>query len=272
MIDLLQITNDPDLARRCDALPGMRLFVDLERNGKAERQKGLNTFISAHHVDDVERIKSVLKQSRLMVRVNPFQPGNADASKAEIDAVLARGADMLMLPMFANASELAAFSNLVDGRVPIVPLLETTGALSSMQEWLGVPGIQEVFMGLNDLHLSLHHRFMFEPLMRGHVDQAAGAVRSRGLRFGFGGIARINEGSLQGRNVLGEHLRIGSQSVILSRTFNRPGGTSSFEDSVHELRKAEAELELRTMEEITSDQLHTAGLIARLAETPRIVS
>ena len=38
MIDLLTLTNSPMLAAACDALPGMRLFVDLERNGKAERQ------------------------------------------------------------------------------------------------------------------------------------------------------------------------------------------------------------------------------------------
>jgi len=50
MIELIQITNDPDVARRCDVLDGMRLFVDLERMHKAERQVGRNTFISSHTV------------------------------------------------------------------------------------------------------------------------------------------------------------------------------------------------------------------------------
>ena len=40
MIEFLQITNDPQLAALCDKLPGMRVFVDLERNGKALRQAG----------------------------------------------------------------------------------------------------------------------------------------------------------------------------------------------------------------------------------------
>ena len=57
MIELIQITNDPAFARRCDALAGFRLFVDLERLGKAERQAGRNTFISAHSLEDVGRIK-----------------------------------------------------------------------------------------------------------------------------------------------------------------------------------------------------------------------
>jgi hypothetical protein len=40
-----------------------------------------------------------------------------------------------------------------------------------------------------------------------------------GIPFGFGGIARIGEGDLPSDNILGEHVRLGSQSVILSRTF-----------------------------------------------------
>ena len=114
MIELLQITNDPDVARRCDALEGMRLFVDLERLGKAERQAGRNTFISVHEMDDVGRIKTVLRRARLMVRVNPVNAGTA----AEVDAVLAQGADQLMLPMFTGPHDLGAFCAIVDGRVP----------------------------------------------------------------------------------------------------------------------------------------------------------
>jgi hypothetical protein len=82
MIELFQITNDPDFARRCDALDGVRVFVDLERLGKAERQAGRNTFISVHQMDDVARVKAVLKRARLMVRVNPMNPDSA----AEVQA------------------------------------------------------------------------------------------------------------------------------------------------------------------------------------------
>src|SRR3954471_1745840 len=101
MLELIQITNDPAFARRCDALPGFRLFVDLERMGKAERQAGRNTFISAHQLHDIGKIKRVLRQSPLMVRVNPLHDGTA----AEVDAALQEGADRLMLPMFTRASE-----------------------------------------------------------------------------------------------------------------------------------------------------------------------
>jgi len=261
MIDLIQITNDPDFARRCDALEGLRLWVDLERLGKAERQAGRNTFISVHQLDDVARIKAVLKRARLMVRVNPLNPDSA----AEVDAVLARGADLLMLPMFTRADELRAFSMLVAGRAPIVALLETAGALATLDEWITTPGLFEVFVGLNDLHLSLRQHFMFEPLAQGLVERVAVATRRHGLRFGFGGIARLDEGLLPGRDVLAEHLRLGSQAVILSRTFNRPDApgvpANSFEVEVAALRRTEAELGLRTAARVQADRVRITGVI-----------
>ena len=269
MIDLLILTNDPTLAAQCDALPGMRLFVDLEHNGKAERQAGRNTFISSHHISDVGRIKAVLKHAPLMVRVNPYQQAQPHISRAEIDAVLSQGADMLMLPMFTSAAELRAFAAAVGGRVPITALLETAGAMASMLDWVGTPGLSEVFVGLNDLHLSLNMRFMFEPLARGLVDQVALAAQAHGLRFGFGGMARMDEGSLPGRDVLAEHVRLGSGAVILSRGFRQTEGLECLLQAIAALRRVESELSLRTPQQQAQDQLRVRELIDQLAaKTP----
>jgi 2-keto-3-deoxy-L-rhamnonate aldolase RhmA len=261
MLELIQITNDPTFARRCDALGGFRIFVDLERLGKAERQAGRNTFISVHAIEDVGRVKQVLRHSPLMVRVNPFN----ESTPAEVDAVLAQGADLLMLPMFTRARELRDFAALVAGRVPIVPLLETGAALACLQEWIATPGLTEVYMGLNDLHLSLGHRFMFEALALGLVDQVAAAARRQGLRFGFGGIARADEGLLAGRDVLAEHLRLGSGSVILSRTFHRGDDSEAFEAEVARLREAERELTQRSPAQVDADARRIAALIGKIA-------
>jgi hypothetical protein len=269
MIDLLMITNSSEQAAQCDCLAGMRIFVDLERKGKAERQAGRNTFISSHQMADISRVKAVLKSSRLMVRVNPHDMNNPGATKAEVDEAVGQGADMVMLPMFASAAELREFAAIVDGRLPIVPLLETAGALASIEEWITTPGIYEVFVGLNDLHISLGCRFMFEPLLQGHVDRVAAIAKKAGLRFGFGGIARVGEGLLAGCDVLAEHMRLGSQAVILSRTFNRKisvdDGEATFEDAVAELRKAERDLLHRLPEEVAQDQAKVAALISQLA-------
>ncbi|GAA4428304.1 aldolase/citrate lyase family protein [Acidovorax lacteus] len=255
MIELIQITNDPDFAARCDRLPGMRLFVDLERHGKAERQAGRSTFISSHVLEDVGRVRAVLRQSRLMVRVNPLHERTAD----EVDAVLEQGCDLLMLPMFERAAALQEFCRIVDGRRPVVALLETAGALHSLNDWIDARGVEEVFIGLNDLHLSLGLRFMFEPLASGVVESVARAVHAAGLRLGFGGVARLDEGLLPGRLVLAEHVRLGSRSVILSRTFHRADSGESFEQQVRSLREAERVLAARSTPQV---QLDTKTMIA----------
>lgn len=267
MMDFLQITNDPELARRCDVLPGMRVFVDLERHGKAARQSGRNTFISTHQPEDVGRIKAQLQRSELMVRVNPLYEGTA----VELDTVLAQGADSVMLPMFQTPDELLAFSRIVAGRVPIVALLETAGALHSLDSWVETPGLREVFVGLNDLHLSLGCRFIFEPLAQGLLDSVSVRVRAQGLRFGFGGIARLDEGLLPGLDVLAEHVRLGSQAVILSRTFHRPSErdaeSHSFEAEVAVLRQAEKDLSTRTPQQMAANQVRICSLIGLIASS-----
>ncbi len=269
MIELLQITNDPELARRCDALGGFRLFVDLELMGKHTRQAGRNTHISSHTMEDVARIKAVLRRARLMVRLNPLH----DGTPAEVAAALAGGADLLMLPMFEDAATLRRFAHIVQGHIPrnaaqqniIVPLLETRGALQSIDEWINTPGLHEVFVGLNDLHLQLGCRFMFEPLAQGHVDRVAALCRARSLPFGFGGVARMHEGQLSGRDVLAEHVRLGSSAVIVSRTFHRSDEPTSFEDAVAQLRHVEAQLHTRSPEQVQAEHENAMKIIAAYA-------
>ncbi|MES2787838.1 MAG: aldolase/citrate lyase family protein [Pseudomonadota bacterium] len=261
MLELIQITNDVEFARRCDDLGGFRLWVDLERMGKAERQAGRNTFLSVHALEDVRRVKSVLRHSQLMVRVNPLHAG----TRAEVDAVIGEGADLLMLPMFRTPGELMAFMDIVQGRVPVVPLLETAKAMACLDEWIATPGLAQVYVGLNDLHISLGHRFMFQSLALGLVDRVAGAASALQLPFGFGGIARMDEGQLAGRDVLAEHLRLGSHCVILSRTFHRAGEGGSFEEEVARLRSAEAQLSLRTPSQVEQDRMRIHAIITRIA-------
>jgi hypothetical protein len=261
MLELIQITNDPAFARRCDALDGIRIMVDLERLGKAERQAGRDTFISTHRLNDVGRVRQALTRSRLMVRVNPLHPG----TREEVEDVLDRGADLLMLPMFTRAQEVRNFAAVVAGRAGIVPLLETADAARTLVEWVGTPGLHEVFVGLNDLHRTLAQRFMFEPLATGMLDRIAATVHAQRLRFGFGGIARLNEGMLPGIDVLAEHLRLGSGAVILSRTFHRSESAATFEDEVAGLREAERRLSARATEQIEADRVRIASNIARIA-------
>jgi hypothetical protein len=51
------------------------------------------------------------------------------------------------------------------------------------------------------------------------MDQIARKIRDTHIPFGFGGVGRTDALKPTGARILGEHLRLGSTSVILSRAF-----------------------------------------------------
>lgn len=215
---LIYITADPMQARTVQDAGVACVMVDLEINGKDARQGHLNTVISRHSLEDVAHVRAVLSTAELMVRVNPV----FDGSSAEVEACLARGADRLMLPMFRHPQEVAAFLEIVAGRVPVTLLVETATALARLPQILDIDGVDDVHFGLNDLHLELKLDFMFEVLSGGLMDHAAALCRARGVPFGIGGVARLGQPvALPAELILSEHLRLGSSAVILSRDFQK---------------------------------------------------
>lgn len=214
-IKLMYITNDHNVASIAQDAGTDRIFIDLEVLGKQERQRYVDSVKSDHTIEDVAQIKAILNRSELLVRVNPMNPG----SKQEIDRVIDNGADVVMLPMFKTAEEVKQFIGFVRGRARACLLLETKEADESLDSILALGGIDEVLIGLNDLHLSYHKTFMFELLADGTVERICEKLRRKNLFYGFGGIARIGYGVLPAENILAEHYRLGSQMVILSRSF-----------------------------------------------------
>ena len=120
-MNLVFITDDADQAAYAQDAGIDRIMVDLEVVGKYERQGHLDTVISNHSLEDVECIRSVLSTSKLMVRINPIN----NQSKIEIDGVIKRGANIVMLPMFKTSLEVETFVQLVNGRAKVCLLLET---------------------------------------------------------------------------------------------------------------------------------------------------
>src|SRR5262249_7025817 len=144
-------TDDCELARAADGAGVDRIGVDLERLGKAERQRGKGTWISPHTIGDLRALAGTLDRAVLFARVNPLHGGTA----AEVDAVIAAGARTLMLPMVASPCEAARFVDLVGGRASVTLLVERLEAVNTIEEIVSVPGINEVHVGLNDLALSM---------------------------------------------------------------------------------------------------------------------
>lgn len=214
-LTLMYITNQPKVAKIAQDAGVDRIFVDLEIIGKVERQGHLDTVISKHELEDVSNIKEILTNSELLVRINPIYEG----SKKEIDEVILRGADIIMLPMFKTKEEVELFIQYVEGRAITSLLLETKEAVENLQEILDVKGIDEIHIGLNDLHLAYNKKFMFELLSEGLVEELCSLIATKGIKYGFGGIARLGQGMLPAEYIIPEHYRLGSTRVILGRSF-----------------------------------------------------
>lgn len=197
-----------------------RIFYDLEYIGKAERQRGRDTVKYHNDIELIPELRKVINKSSLLVRTNPIHAYTV----VEVEKAIQYGADYLMLPMTMDRADVEHYVNLVAGRAKVIIMVETAAALARIDDILDVQGVDEIFIGLNDLHISLGLNFLFEPLAGGLVDYIADKCRTKGVPFGFGGIARIGDGILPADMILGEHVRLGSSSVILSRTFK--GGDS----------------------------------------------
>ncbi len=220
-LNLMYITNKPAVAKIAEEVGVDWIFLDMEFIGKDSRQGGLDTVQNHHTVEDVKNIRNAIEKAKLLVRVNPIHEAldNYPSSNDEIDATIAAGADILMLPFFKTVEEVKTFIKLVDGRAKTLLLMETVEAANLIDEILEVPGIDMIHLGLNDMHLELGMKFMFQLLADGTVEKLGNKIKAKGIPFGFGGIATLDGGALPGSMVLKEHVRLGSSMVIVSRSF-----------------------------------------------------
>ncbi len=220
-LKLMYITNNPDVALIAEAAGVDRIFVDMEYIGKSDRQGGMDTVQCHHTYHDIKAISEVLNKAELLVRINPIHEASEKytSSKEEIEKAIENGAEILMLPYFKTKSEVESFVEYVDRRAKVMPLVETPEAAGIIDDILKIKGIDEIYIGLNDLSLGYGKKFMFELLADGTVEKLAEKIKNKNIPFGFGGLASLNGGLLSGNMVLKEHYRLGSDMVILSRSF-----------------------------------------------------
>ena len=215
---------DPALAARADRAGIDRVGVDLESIGKAERQRGLGTHVSSHRIEDLDALRLAVRRGELFCRVNPIHAGSRD----EVEDVLARGVDVVMLPMFTTAAEVATLVALVRGRAKVVPLVEHRLAAEAIEAIVAVPGLDCVHVGLTDLALSMQVANRFSLLASTVVDRVASVVRSAGLRLCIGGIGRAQDDALPIPTdlVYAQYAVLGATGALVSRSFFGPDPAS----------------------------------------------
>lgn len=234
-LKLMYITNQPEIAKIAEDAGVDRIFIDMEYIGKSVRQGGMDTVQNHHTVEDILKIREIITTSEIMVRVNPIHDVCEEytSSEQEIEEVIEAGADIVMLPYFKTVEEVRRFIKIVNGRIRTFLLFETPDSVEKADDILQLSGIDEVYIGLNDLSLGYGKKFMFELLADGTVGKLCDKFREKKLPYGFGGIAALGKGMLPSEYVIREHYRLGSTCAILSRSFCN---TEQIDD-VDEIRK-----------------------------------
>lgn len=273
MLKLMYITVDPQVALAAQSAGVDWIFVDMERIGKADRQGGMDTVQSSHRVEDIRTLRPVVTTSELLVRCNSVHDRCRayGSTEEEIDAVVDAGADIIMLPFFQTAPQVRRFLRAVDGRAKTMLLVETPEAVENLGQILDMPGIDMIHIGINDLHLGYRRKFMFELLADGTVEAIGQKIRGAGIPWGFGGVARPGTGTLPAEWILGEHCRLGSSMVILSRSFydqSKPLPKAEmeafFKKSVAEIRRWEGVWEAATAEALEENRQAVAASVEKI--------
>lgn len=271
-METILITNDPEVAADAEHAGISHVMVDLEYMGKKERQASRTTFLSTHTTADIAPVRAALTKAELIVRLNPWN----EESPTELDAAIKGGADCIMLPMITDLKQIEEFVRALAGRARPIPLVETKYSMDHIAEIAAYPEIRELYLGLNDLHLSLGLDFLFEPLAMGLVDSMASQIIAAGKSFGFGGLAMMGSGELPAQRILGEHVRVGSSRVILSSRFckdvdvvNADGRVERLTAALELMGSEETRLRARSAAEVEADKAETAAIIAKLAQSVR---
>ena len=268
MLKLMYITNDPAVAKIAADAGVDRIFIDMEVLGKAERQGGMDTVQSHHVPEDIAKIRAAIGGgAEIMARINPLNPN----SQAEIEASIENGADVIMLPMWHTADELRQLVNMVSGRAKVMPLLETDTAADNLPEAVKASGIDQMHIGLNDLHLCYHQKFLFQLLADGTVDRLCTQLREANIPYGFGGVGRPGSGTLPAEYIIGEHYRLWSEYVILSRSFCNTGKITDsgeirriFTEGVADIRRVERECAAWTQEQFDKNHRRVCACVENI--------
>lgn len=268
MLKLMYITNDPAVAKIAADAGVDRIFIDMEVLGKADRQSGMDTVQSHHVPEDIAKVRTAIGSgTEIMARVNPLNPN----SQTEIDVSIENSADVIMLPMWRTADDLRQLVSMVDGRAKVMPLLETDTAADNLPEAVKVSGIDQMLIGLNDLHLCYHQKFMFQLLADSTVDRLCAQLRGANIPYGFGGVGRPGSGTLPAEYIIGEHYRLGSQYVILSRSFCNTDKIMDldeirriFTEGVADIRRVEQECAAWTQEQFEENHRRVCACVNKI--------
>lgn len=239
MLNFYLITSNTNVAGVAFEAGVNSIFLDMEFFGKKERQKTLNAHFTRHSFENLQLMSDLFPNQEVIVRLNPI----GTYSSFEFNQAIKCGAKKIMIPMIRSVDDFKEIQRLSNKKVPIIYLIETKEALSSIDKWIKyLEPSDRIHFGLNDLSLSYGFKFLFSPLALGLLDSPAELLNEIGIDFGFGGIAMLGNGILDSKLILSEHARLGSKWVILSRAFHQDSAEDSIKFKSLNVNKSISEL------------------------------
>ncbi len=229
-LELVLFENDAESARRHLACGIGAFLVDTEVMGKDLRQLGFDTEIRPGTWADLQGIAAI-PGARSWCRLNRF----GDHTGGEIEAALAAGAQVLLLPMVTQVREAQEFLDLVDGRCEAGIMMETVDG-AALAPQLRPLALSCAFFGLNDFAISRGGGSIFRALVDGSVDAVRQALPD--LRFGVGGLTDMRRGEpIPSFRLMQEIERLGCDFTFLRRSFRkdaREGSAAAIVEGIHE--------------------------------------
>lgn len=216
----IAISNNPAQAIILDSVGVQQIMVDAEINGKHERQGSKNTIISDHQISDIKAIKKLNLSAEILCRINPYYAGTEN----EINEAIDLGVDRIMIPMIASLDDFKKVVEIVDNRCRVIPLIETPYSLFKINDIIAISEINQIHFGLNDLYLAMGMKNLFEILLSPVFGYTIKYTAERCELVGFGGVGDpLQPQTVDPGLIIQEHLKMGSKSVILSRSFFKAG-------------------------------------------------
>jgi hypothetical protein len=259
--ELFLFTRDGALARSAIAAGVDGIVIDLERNGKRIRQIGADTEVNEDTIEDLRFMRG-MTTARILCRINAV----GGDTKHEVEAVIAAGADELLLPMVRDIDDVECVLDVANGRIGVGILVETRDAVANAGR-LGRLPLTRAFVGLNDLAIERRSPSIFSPLSDGTVAEVRNAFRAR---FGVAGLT-IPEGGdpLPSRLLAGELARLQCDFTFLRRSFKRDTRDRSLDIEVPRIRDALRTAWNRSRDDVERDRVELATRISVLERATR---
>ncbi|GBC99157.1 hypothetical protein HRbin17_01678 [bacterium HR17] len=267
--ELVLFCVDPEFIREAVAAGVAAIIVDWEHLGKEERQKGADTEINRHTVDDLRRVRQCT-HARVLCRLNPPHPN----TPREIEAAIAAGAEEIMVPMVRSPDEVMWVLRLTRERCGVGILVETVQAVHCAAQ-LGRLPLSRVYVGLNDLAIERGTPNIFTALVDGTLERVRACFLD--TPFGFGGLTLPDKGHpIPCRLLIGEMVRLGCRFSFLRRSFHRDIKGRNLAVEVPRILSALHAATMRSPAEVEGDRQALYALVqawnAKAAPTNEVVA